>query len=271
MRTYWTYEVFKIESDRTKHLMCLDLQDWRLEIRPEDHGLLVKVWEMVTRQRFVDACNDPHTPPWSWKTGRWIETAERLLADGAVILVNCAGGMTPPIGVAILATIRSDRLEWPEYFEDERITISRWPRARYYYLCSNHNRLFPEKFNSYQQAEAEARKYTDKITSNCWRDSIIMEKRMKHFFVEVKSEHGFGPWIPVNTIRAQSGRLAFAVAEIHRKERYPEIPASRQRVRSVSREEYRRQTAALATRYGYQERARQMEKVRIGCVSLVSI
>jgi hypothetical protein len=60
----------------------------------------------------------------------------------------------------VLAEIERDDLTWPEHFDDEIITISRWPKGKHYYLSSNRGRVFvPEKFSTYQAAEEAARKY----------------------------------------------------------------------------------------------------------------
>jgi hypothetical protein len=73
--------------------------------------------------------------------------------------VNINGGMFPARESTILETVESDKIDWAIRYEDERITISRWPEARHYYLCSNRNRMFvPDKYNDYADALKAARR-----------------------------------------------------------------------------------------------------------------
>ena len=68
--------------------------------------------------------------------------------------------MFPARETTILETTESDKIDWAIRYEDERITISRWPEAKHYYLCSNRNRMFvPDKYNEYADALKAARRY----------------------------------------------------------------------------------------------------------------
>jgi hypothetical protein len=90
----------------------------------------------------------------------WLQTIERYLLNGETILVNSNGGIMPLAGTKILETVESDNIHWDDRFDDERITISRWPQAKHYYLASNKNRVFvPSKYNTYEEAEREALRY----------------------------------------------------------------------------------------------------------------
>jgi len=56
-------------------------------------------------------------------------------------------------GAIILETIESRKLIWPEQFDGEIITISRWPEGKHYYLCSNKQRIFvPDKYRTFEAA-----------------------------------------------------------------------------------------------------------------------
>ena len=61
---------------------------------------------------------------------------ERYLLAGEIVLVNSSGGFMPADGTPILETVESDNLHWDERFDDERITISRWPKGKHWYLSS---------------------------------------------------------------------------------------------------------------------------------------
>jgi len=90
----------------------------------------------------------------------WLQTADKFLIEGETILVNVNGGMLSAKEVKILETVESDDIDWDVRYEDEKITISRWPEGRHYYLCSNKNRVFiPDKYNDYADALKAARRY----------------------------------------------------------------------------------------------------------------
>ena len=66
----------------------------------------------------------------------------------------------------IRTTVEREKMIWPsdEFDEEEVITISRWPRARHYYLSSNRDRVFvPSKYWDYKDAKRIAEQYTSNI------------------------------------------------------------------------------------------------------------
>ena len=84
----------------------------------------------------------------------------RYLLRGETLLLNMSGGMMPMAGATILDTVESEELIWPDRHDDERITLSRWPQGRHWYLSSTTNRVFiPLKYVSYEEALKVARRY----------------------------------------------------------------------------------------------------------------
>lgn len=76
----------------------------------------------------------------------------------------------PLYGTKILETVESDNLYWDDYFDDEIVTISRWPKAKHFYLASNKGRIFvPDKYNTYKVAYMAVLRYVpaDRIKSKC--------------------------------------------------------------------------------------------------------
>lgn len=98
---------------------------------------------------------------------KWLQSVENCLLAGAV-LINSNGGLMPREGAVVLDSVESDKLDWPEKFEDEIITISRWEGAKHYYLSSNKGRIFvPDKYNEYADARRAALRHTDQVVSKC--------------------------------------------------------------------------------------------------------
>jgi hypothetical protein len=167
------------------HAKCPNLTGWYLELAPDDVDTLMKVHKGVTCLYFFKFGKDPHfTPADVNKTNeigvfynpiklaaQWLLSIERFLLNGKTVLVNSNGGIMPMDGVKILETVESDNLHWDDRFDDEIITISRWPLAKHYYLASSKGRVFiPEKHNSYNEAQQEALRYVpaDRIkTKEC--------------------------------------------------------------------------------------------------------
>ena len=151
------------------HAGCPGLLDWRLAIRPGDTiDLLTRVHRGVSIMYFNKFGQDPHIQadelrrdlynPITLAT-KWLQTAEKFLADGETVLVNVNGGMSPASSTAILETAESDTLDWAIRYADERITISRWPEGRRDYLCSSRGRVFvPDKYSQYADALKAARR-----------------------------------------------------------------------------------------------------------------
>jgi len=96
-------------------------------------------------------------------TAKWLEMMWQHMFDKTTVLVNACGGyMLLDNAVKILATVESDTLTFPEIFDDEVITISRWPNAPHWYLSSNKNRIFdPPKCNTIDMARIIAKRYVD--------------------------------------------------------------------------------------------------------------
>jgi len=101
----------------------------------------------------------------------WLLSVERFLVQGEAVLVNANGGMMPLAGAMILDTVESDDPHWDDRYDDERITISRWPAGKHWYLSSNKGRVFcPAKYDSLDEARQEAMRYVpaDRIkTKEC--------------------------------------------------------------------------------------------------------
>ena len=66
---------------------------------------------------------------------QWLCTIEHYLLRGETLLVNSNGGIMPMEGAKILDTVESTSLHWDDRFDDEVITLSRWPQGRHWYLC----------------------------------------------------------------------------------------------------------------------------------------
>ena len=145
------------------HAAFDDVQGWFLEVRGDDPELLQSLHKSITAKYRSMFGDDSHGKPGPANAvllaANWLQSLEADLQDGEV-LVNLAGGFVAKRDLIDLAEIESDDLTWPEHFADEIITISRWPKGRHNYLCSNRNRLFvPERFSTYRAAEEVALKY----------------------------------------------------------------------------------------------------------------
>lgn len=158
------------------HPKCPNEIGWYVQLKPDDLNLLMRLHKGVAVAQLLRVQRDPHLQkdgvdsyhnPIQLATG-WIQTVEKMLSAGEIVLVNSCGGVLPRDGIKILAEMECKKLDWPEYWPDEVITIARWPRGHHYYLSSNKNRIFsPEKFVRYDHALAVAKKYTENIESNC--------------------------------------------------------------------------------------------------------
>jgi hypothetical protein len=101
---------------------------------------------------------DPHIDPTGPLNPRhlvekWVDGFNTILKAENVALVNSCGGILPPTNIRILSRLEIEKLRWPDSYDDEIITISRWPKGLHYYIASNKNRLFsPSKFNTYDEA-----------------------------------------------------------------------------------------------------------------------
>jgi hypothetical protein len=149
-----------------------DLQGWYLILKPGDVGTLMELHRAIAHLYFNKFALDPHLPkekcPGFYSpvvlAGKWLETVEKYLLRWDTVVVNSRGGLLTLADVKVLSTIESETMSWPDIFENERITIARWPKGRHFYLSSNENRIFsPSKYTKYGDALRAAKKYTDNI------------------------------------------------------------------------------------------------------------
>jgi hypothetical protein len=86
---------------------------------------------------------------------------------GTTLAINSNGGMVPLNEVTIVAKEQAEMIDWPDHYDDEVITISRWPGGKHYYLSSNKDRIFtPPNHLTYESAKRMAVKYTRNIVTN---------------------------------------------------------------------------------------------------------
>jgi len=157
------------------HPKCPNLQGWYLELRPDDAETVMKVHKGVTATYWAKFGMDPHIDPTSpynpiKLAALWLQGVERFLLVGETILVNVNGGLMPFDGAIILETIGSDNLDWNTRFDDEIITISRWPEGKHYYLCSSKYRIFvPDRHPTFEDANKAALRFVpaERIKSKC--------------------------------------------------------------------------------------------------------
>lgn len=122
------------------HARCPNLTGWYLELRPDDVDTLMKLHKGVVRLYFFKFGMDPHIEPDGpynpiKLAAAWLQSVERYLMNGETLLVNSNGGIMPMDGVKVLETVESDDICWDNRYDDEIITVSRWPQARHWYLC----------------------------------------------------------------------------------------------------------------------------------------
>jgi hypothetical protein len=146
------------------HPAFADIQGWFLEVRRDDAELITALHKSIAAKYGSMLGQESHG--WGDKRNNaamlaslWLQSLEEELTFGEV-LVNAAGGLVAKRDLIVLAEIESDEPIWPDHLPDEIITISKWPKGKHFYLCSNHNRVFmPEKFSTYRAARAAALKY----------------------------------------------------------------------------------------------------------------
>jgi hypothetical protein len=157
-----------------------DLQGWYLEVRPDDLDPILDLHRGICYRLYgkfgMDPCIERHLKPDSEEgvlknpirlAAGWLQSMEKYLMAGETVLVNSNGGLMPLDGTTVLATIEKDAMEWPDHWDDEVITISRWPRGHHYYLSSNKGRVFvPPKYARYDDAVQAAFVYTKNVRSN---------------------------------------------------------------------------------------------------------
>ena len=158
----------------TPHDKCLDLQGWYLVLKPTDLDTLMKLHEGVAHFYFVKYGSGGSNAregaalginPIHMAAG-WLEAVGKAGMRGETLAVNKVGGWCPLKEGQVCSEKQSERLVWPDYYEDEVITISKYglPEARHYYLTSNKDRIFtPCKYSTYEAAERAAHTYTDNV------------------------------------------------------------------------------------------------------------
>ena len=157
----------------TPHDKCSDLQGWYLVLKPNDLETLMQLHEGVAHFYFVKfgsggsnaaavalGINPIHM------AAKWLEAVGRAQMLGETIVVNKVGGWSKFREDQVCSEKQSECLAWPDYYEDEVITISKYelPEALHYYLTSNKDRIFtPCKYSRYEAAEQVAHTYTDNV------------------------------------------------------------------------------------------------------------
>ena len=155
------------------HPKLPDLQGWCLVLHPDDPETLMKVHSGVCYLYYAKFGMNPHFDPNGpynpiKLAAQWLLSVERYLLAGTTIVVNINGGIIPLEDIIVLETVESDNLRWNKRFDDEVITVSKWPDGTHYYLCSNKDRIFiPSKYNKFDDAYQEALRYVpeDRIKS----------------------------------------------------------------------------------------------------------
>jgi len=155
----------------------LDLSGWYLVIRKEDVGLTMEMHKSAATTMFLKFFRDPHLfdqkgaprnengtlfNPIKLAAG-WIESALKGLARHGVIYMNHCHGMLFSESVDVLETRHSETRVFPkgdDHKEGVKITVSRWAAGEHYYLSASNNRIFSKpKYDTYEEAMAEARLY----------------------------------------------------------------------------------------------------------------
>lgn len=156
------------------HPKCPNLTGWYLELHPYDFETFMDVHIGVCCSYYHKFGQDPHYDPTGPYNVRrlieaWLKSIQERLKEGPV-LINSVGGWLPFEVAIILGTKQSEKLEWPDVFDDEIITIKKWPGGKHYYLCSSRDRIFSNpKWSSYLWARESALKYVpqERIKSDC--------------------------------------------------------------------------------------------------------
>jgi hypothetical protein len=156
------------------HPKCPNVIGWYLVLEPSDVETLAKLHKGVAGLYYYKFGLDPHITESEMApyynpvklAAQWYASVEIQLQKGALLVNSCGGCLPMDDSVKILSEHESEVMEWPDYYDDEVITISRWPEGKHYYLSSNKNRVFvPSKWHSYKLAHRVASKYTNNIRS----------------------------------------------------------------------------------------------------------
>lgn len=153
------------------HSKCPSVQGWYLVLKPGDMDTLMKLHKGLCWVYYGKYGLDPHySDDALYNPTRlaalWLGAVEKYLFNKVTLAINYSGGMFPLDSAKVLEEREFQRLTFPKACEPERITISKWPEGRHYYLVSNLNRIFtPYRYNTYQAAERAAKGYTNHIVS----------------------------------------------------------------------------------------------------------
>lgn len=156
----------------------LDLTAWYLVIRKEAVNLTMDMHKSAATSMFLRFFRDPHLfDQKTWKaknaygeffnpvklSAGWLQTALNGLSQFGVVYMGTAHGLLFGERVEIVEERTSEKLEFPkgdEHKEGVKITISRWAAGEHYYLNASNNQVFAQpKFDTYEEALAEARKH----------------------------------------------------------------------------------------------------------------
>jgi hypothetical protein len=151
------------------HPKLSDLQGWYLELRADDIETLMKVHQGVVSLYYGKFGVDPHLQADEARrtlynpihlAACWLRSADRFLTTCGVALVNVNGGLMLMEDAIILETVESDDIDWNLRYDDEIVTISRWPEGKHWYLSSNKDRIFvPSKCDHYSDALTAALRF----------------------------------------------------------------------------------------------------------------
>jgi hypothetical protein len=155
----------------------LDLTDWYLAIPASAFDLTMAMHKSVAASMFNRFFLNPHVfdqttaepkyegyeayHPLKLAAG-WLTTAFKGLGKFGVIYMNSAHGLWFGENVEIVETMESEKLAFPKssIHDAMKITISKWALAEHYYLSASNNQVFSHpKFNTYEEAITEARKF----------------------------------------------------------------------------------------------------------------
>lgn len=158
------------------HQKCPNAQGWYLLLDPNNNELVMLIHARLTRSLYLRYGTDPHHFANTGYSKDTLDELQKTLPKDILgyqyhpvvagtkwlskmitmqepICVNAVGGWMLYDGAIVLAKQESEWLIFPEYFDDEIITISRWPQAAHFYLSSNRGRLFDtDKTNTLERA-----------------------------------------------------------------------------------------------------------------------
>jgi hypothetical protein len=162
------------------HPKCPNVIGWYLVVRAGDVNTVMDLHRAIGAYLLYKFNRDPHyakspealiCSPLRLAAG-WLEAVMQH-NESRMVLVNSRGGWMTFDGVKVLGEITNDGMIWPTQYDDETITIGKYPNGRHYYLSSNRGRIFvPPSYPTYDAAEAVAKQYTNSIkTRNYLGDS----------------------------------------------------------------------------------------------------